>query len=93
MSDMNTIAGRENFIVVYPRGQEGAQIWTPFPAPGPTYSLNGGGCCPAACDKGADDVGFTKFLIDHLEDQEDGLSLNIDRKKIYATGMSNGKLQ
>jgi polyhydroxybutyrate depolymerase len=88
MSDMNTIAERENFVVVYPRGLEGAQVWTPLPAPGPTYSLNGGGCCPAACSKGADDVGYTRFLLD--EYLEDELRLTFDRSRIYATGMSNG---
>jgi polyhydroxybutyrate depolymerase len=88
MSDFNAIAERENFVVVYPRGLEGAQVWTPLPAPGPTYSLNGGGCCPAACSKGADDVGFTRFLIqEYLEDE---LRLTFDTSRIYATGMSNG---
>ena len=42
LSDMNTIAEEEGFIVLYPRGQEGAQMWTPLPAPGPSYSLNAG---------------------------------------------------
>jgi polyhydroxybutyrate depolymerase len=87
MSDMNALAEKDNFVVVYPRGLEGAQIWTPFPAPGPTYSFNAGGCCPSACSKGADDVGFTKFLLSYLPSE---LDLTFDRSRIYATGMSNG---
>jgi len=88
MSDMNKLAEAENFVVVYPRGLEGAQVWTPLPAPGPTYSLNAGGCCPAACSKGADDVGFTKFLLKEFLPTE--LDLTFDSSRIYATGMSNG---
>jgi len=84
---MNTIAEREKFVVLYPRGLEGAQVWTPLPAPGPTYSLNAGGCCPAACSKGADDVGFTKFLLDYVPGE---LRFTLDTARVYATGMSNG---
>lgn len=88
MTDMNRVAESEGFLVVYPRGLEGAQVWTPLPAPGPTYSFNAGGCCPAACSKGADDVGFTKFLLkDYLPTE---LDLAFDESRIFATGMSNG---
>jgi len=40
-----------------------------------------------ACEEKIDDVGFISALIDHL-----GEYLNIDRERVYATGISNGGL-
>ncbi len=48
---------------------------------------NGGGCCGYAVANDVDDVGFVRALLDHLEDV-----LCIDRRRIYATGMSNGAI-
>ena len=87
LTGMNTLADQEGFVVVYPRGQYGAKVWTPLPAPGPTYSLNAGGCCPEANSKKADDVGFTKRLIEYIVAN---VSAKVDLKRVYATGMSNG---
>jgi polyhydroxybutyrate depolymerase len=44
-------------------------------------------CCGLAVTEHSDDVGFIMALIDHLS-----RTLPIDRKRIYATGMSNGAM-
>ena len=48
---------------------------------------NAGSCCGPAVKQEIDDVGFTGALLDHLED-----GLCVDRRRIYASGMSNGAL-
>lgn len=48
---------------------------------------NGGGCCGPAVEQNIDDVGFVSALIDHLEAE-----LCLDRKRVYAGGMSNGAI-
>lgn len=69
----NTLADREDFIVVYPDGVEKhwndgreVQSWR-------SHREN------------IDDVGFISALIDHLSEE-----LNIDKKRVYAVGISNG---
>lgn len=44
-------------------------------------------CCGAALRADVDDVNFVATLISHLQ-----RTLNIDRRRIYATGMSNGAM-
>lgn len=70
---------REGFIIVFPNGYSrfGGKLAT----------WNAGNCCGPARDKNIDDVGFIRKMIVNLEHQ-----LNIDRNKIFATGMSNGGL-
>jgi polyhydroxybutyrate depolymerase len=49
-------------------------------------SWNAGGiCCGPALREGVDDVGFLNRLIDAVAQAE-----NIDRRRVYLTGMSNG---
>ncbi len=48
-------------------------------------SWNAGACCGAAIDQNIDDVGFVRALVAQL-----ALTLCIDERRIYATGMSNG---
>jgi len=50
-------------------------------------SWNGGDCCGESSAKKVDDVGFVRALIEDLS----GV-LNIDRKRVYATGFSNGAI-
>jgi polyhydroxybutyrate depolymerase len=50
-------------------------------------SWNGGDCCGEAAIKNVDDVGFVRAMI-----QELSKSVNLDRKRIYATGFSNGAI-
>jgi polyhydroxybutyrate depolymerase len=71
---------REGFVVVFPNG------YSRFPG-GKIATWNAGNCCGPARDKDVDDVGFIREMIARLSRQ-----LNIDRGKIFATGMSNGGL-
>lgn len=69
---------REGFIAVFPNGYS---KWNS----GKLATWNSGSCCGEARDKNTDDVGFIKAVVDRVTRQ-----LNIDRNKIFATGMSNG---
>jgi polyhydroxybutyrate depolymerase len=68
------LADTEGFIVVYPEGLSHAR---------PIRTRWNDGRDPKFSE--ADDVGFLSALIDHL-----GQTLNIDRHRVYATGISNG---
>lgn len=77
--DLNDYAAKNGVIVVYPNGTG------PF-----QYRLltwNAGACCGSALDNNVDDVGFIRELIGALRG-----AYNIDAKRIYATGMSNGAM-
>jgi polyhydroxybutyrate depolymerase len=52
---------------------------------GALKTWNAGGCCGSAVRNDVDDVGFLGALLDRLEG-----TLCIDRKRMYASGMSNG---
>jgi len=69
---------REGYIAVFPNG---FSKWNS----GKLATWNAGTCCGDARDKNIDDVGFIKEVVDNVTRQ-----LNIDRNKIFATGMSNG---
>ena len=78
MSGMDAKSDKEGFIAVYPNGT-GAR---------PNAILltwNAWRCCGAALDNKVDDVGFIRALVDSLARQ-----YPVDRKRIYATGLSNG---
>lgn len=68
------------FIVVFPNG------YSKFNS-GKFATWNAGNCCGAARDSHIDDVGFIKEVVGHVSSQ-----LNIDKNKIFATGMSNGAM-
>ncbi|MDZ4818099.1 MAG: PHB depolymerase family esterase [Planctomycetota bacterium] len=75
-TDINPLADREGFIVIYPFGtgdRERLRFW------------NAGNCCGYPVEHDVDDVGFIRSLLDHLQS-----TLSIHQKRIYATGMSNG---
>ncbi len=78
MSEMNAVADREGFIVVYPNGTGRL-----------TYRLltwnAADNCCGYAHDENVDDVKFIRELIEQV--QQD---YAIDPNRIYVTGMSNG---
>ncbi|MBN3041141.1 MAG: hypothetical protein JW867_08425 [Candidatus Omnitrophica bacterium] len=78
---LNEKADKEGFMVVYP---EGTGKLIRGLAMG---SWNAGECCPPASDDKIDDVGFINGLINKLLDD-----FNIDPKRIYAAGHSNGAL-
>lgn len=71
---------KEGFIVIFPNGI------SPFKS-GKLATWNAGQCCGGARDKKIDDVGFIKKIINTVSGQ-----LNIDQKKIFASGMSNGAM-
>lgn len=73
-SGWNTVAQRENFIVVYPQGTGSPSRW---------YAYQRGGTFVGAA--AADDVQFMRDLLDQL--QQDYC---IDPARIYANGISNG---
>lgn len=77
-SGLNQKADKENFIVVYPQGTGRLARMLTF---------NGGNCCGYAMTNAIDDVDFTGKLLDDLE-----TVLNLDKKRVFATGMSNGAI-
>jgi polyhydroxybutyrate depolymerase len=64
--------------------REGFVVVTPNGS-GLQKSWNAGACCGDAKDKNVDDVQFVRDLLDELEGR-----LCLDRRRIFATGMSNG---
>ena len=73
---LNEKADEAGFIVVYPSGTGRLEKLLTF---------NGGNCCGYAMNKNVDDVGFVRALLDDL-----ATVANIDAKRVFATGMSNG---
>ena len=69
---------REGFVVVFPNGYSKLRS-------GKFATWNAGTCCGGARDGKIDDVGFVRQVIENVSAQ-----LDIDRNKIFATGMSNG---
>lgn len=68
----------EGFVAVFPNGV------SPF-ASGKLATWNAGNCCAGARDQKVDDVGFVRKILAEVSAQ-----LNIDKARIYASGMSNG---
>ena len=73
---MAALADARGAIVVYPDG---------IASPAGIRTWNAGACCGYAQATGIDDVGFIDALLDRLADE-----LCLDRRRVYATGMSNG---
>jgi polyhydroxybutyrate depolymerase len=73
----NTLADKKGFIVAYPDGIE--KNWND----GRSAQETG----YRAHRENIDDVGFISALIDHLREE-----FNIDPKRVYVTGMSNGAM-
>jgi polyhydroxybutyrate depolymerase len=78
MSGFNAVADRNGFIVAYPNGT--GRLSNDL-----LLTWNGGDCCGYAQEKNVDDVGFVRAIVADLKTQT-----NIDPKRVYATGMSNG---
>jgi polyhydroxybutyrate depolymerase len=71
-------ADSAGFIAVFPNG------YSSFPS-GKLATWNAGSCCANARDKKVDDVGFVRAIVQRLP-----TLVNVDRTRIFATGMSNG---
>ena len=76
---MNDIADKYGFIAVYPSGHPSQN--------GKFHTWNALSCCGKAKNDNIDDVSFISHLVDTL-----GKSHNIDLRKVYVTGHSNGAM-
>jgi len=76
-SGFSELADEKGFIVAYPNGTGKRED--------KLLTWNGGTCCAYAVTNQIDDVGFVRALITEVQSK-----YNIDPKRIYATGMSNG---
>jgi len=78
LSGLNRKSDEAGFIVVYPNGTGRLKK---------VLTFNGGNCCGYAMNNKVDDVEFTRRILDDLATR-----VNIDRKRVFATGMSNGAI-
>lgn len=78
LSGLNEKADGAGFIAVYPNGTSQR---------GRLLVWNAGNCCGYAMRHNVDDVGFVRALLDDLAE-----AANIDPKRVYATGYSNGAM-
>jgi len=77
-SGLNAKSDEAGFVVVYPNGTGRLKR---------VLTFNGGNCCGYAASHKIDDVEFTRAILDDLATQ-----VNIDRNRVFATGMSNGAI-
>jgi len=80
MSGFHQVADKNGFLVIYPNG-------TGRLSNDRLLTWNGGNCCAYAQENNVDDVGFVRAIVAEMKTMA-----NIDSKRIYATGMSNGAL-
>ncbi len=78
MSGFNHVADANGYILAYPNG-------TGRLHDDKLLTWNGGACCGYAQEMGVDDVAFVRAIVSDLQSLVD-----IDGKRIYATGLSNG---
>jgi polyhydroxybutyrate depolymerase len=84
-SGLEALADSEGFAAVWPQGlfgQPGNPEGFNFPD-GPSW--NAGFCCGKAATSQPDDIGFLRTLVEAVARE-----LEIDRSRVYATGLSNG---
>jgi len=77
-SGLDDLAAAGDAVVVYPAGSGSREG---------VLTWNGGNCCGEALEMGSDDVEFVAALVDLLPER-----LPVDRRRIHATGMSNGAM-
>jgi len=72
------------FVAAYPNGSDGAtaSVW---PAGQPLLTWNAGHCCGWASQRRVGDVAFVRAMVEAIARE-----VPIDRRRIYAAGMSNG---
>ena len=76
---LDAVADREGFVVSYPDGSGSFRRWL--------LTWNAGRCCGPAMREGVDDVGFARALVEEIARR-----VSIDRRRVYATGHSNGAM-
>jgi polyhydroxybutyrate depolymerase len=77
-SGLDELAAAGRAVVVYPAGSGSREG---------LLTWNGGNCCGEALADGSDDVGFVRELVAAIAGR-----LPVDRRRIHATGMSNGAM-
>ncbi len=77
VSNFDPLADEKGFIVAYPNGTGRLED--------KLLTWNGGSCCGYAVANQIDDVAFVRAVIADIQS-----IANIDQKRIYATGFSNG---
>ena len=79
-AELDRVADRERFVVVYPNGTG--------PLPNRLLTWNAGdGCCGYALNNNVNDLGFAASVINDV-----ALRTRIDQRRVYATGHSNGAI-
>lgn len=81
MDGMDKMSDKYGFILAIPEGTGEVKLGHL------RGSWNGGKWATGACCGNADDVGFISKMIDEIKQK-----FNVDEKRIYATGISNGGL-
>ncbi len=76
---LDAVADREGFVVAYPDGSGGLRRRL--------LTWNAGRCCGPAMREGVDDIGFARALVEEIARR-----VSIDRRRVYATGHSNGAM-
>ncbi|MFT5207981.1 MAG: polyhydroxybutyrate depolymerase [Candidatus Omnitrophota bacterium] len=79
MANMETLADREGFLLVYPDGAG--------PETDHVFTWNSGHCCGYAMQTESDDSGFLAALIDYCIEE-----YGCDAKRMYMAGLSNGAM-
>src|ERR1700694_1857893 len=77
-TQMDRLADREHFVVIYPNG---AGRGTRF------LTWNAGACCAYSTAHQIDDVGFIRAVVEDVARRTP-----LDRSRVYATGLSNGSM-
>jgi len=78
-------ADRQGFIAAYPDGSDRARPLVNLAGKPGFLTWNAGACCGYAAAHGIDDVAFLRAVIAQIARDHP-----IDRRRIYATGLSNG---
>ncbi len=73
-----TQSERSGYVILFPNGHSRLRS-------GKLATWNAGICCGKARDEQIDDVGFVRAVLADVQQR-----LNIDKARIFATGMSNG---
>lgn len=81
MSGFTQKALKEGFVVIYPNGTGANQERNIL------LTWNAGHCCGPAMRENVNDIEFFDKLIDYSVQ-----NLNIDKKRVFVTGMSNGAM-
>lgn len=86
----HTATGFEAFLHLMPKAEAAGfiAVWPEGTGVLGLNSWNSGACCPTATMGAVDDVAFTRALLDELEKL-----VCVDRRRVYATGFSNGAMQ